>query len=250
MSLGERVPLETALVRVWRGDVPVGAGFLAGPAHVLTAAHVVSDALGSVSEQMPSAGSLITVDFPLLAPERRQLAEVVAWRPPVPGLGMDIAGLRLLEPPPEGARPLVLSRRRAGLNGPLVMVGFPRGLELGTWVYGREGGPVATGWVEIESDPTRQATLAPGFSGTPVWSPATDAVVGMVGYKVTGAGSKIGYMVPVDALLTAWPDLVDLIEQRAPFARCAHSASRMPNCSMDATSWSSRSSIGFARRYR
>ncbi|WP_405967297.1 trypsin-like peptidase domain-containing protein [Streptomyces sp. NBC_00015] len=225
MSAGERVPLEAALVRVWRGDFLVGAGFLAGPAHVLTAAHVVTDALGlpparasaTAPGQAPPAGSSVTVDFPLLAPGLRRAAEVVAWHSPVPGRGTDVAGLRLLDPAPDGARPLVLRRRRGGLNGLLVMVGFPRGLELGTWVYGREGGPVATGWVEIESDPARQAVLAPGFSGTPVWSPDADAVVGMVGYKVSGAGSKIGYMMPVDTLLAAWPELTGVIEQRSPF---------------------------------
>ncbi|MFJ9018467.1 trypsin-like peptidase domain-containing protein [Streptomyces sp. NPDC102259] len=225
MGSGERVPLEAALVRIWRGDFLVGAGFLAGPAHVLTAAHVVTDALGlppaqasaATPEQAPPVGSSVTLDFPLLAPGLRRAAEVVAWHPPVPGRGTDVAGLRLLDPAPDGARPLVLRRRRGGLNGLLVMVGFPRGLELGTWVYGREGGPVATGWVEIESDPTRQAVLAPGFSGTPVWSPDADAVVGMVGYKVSGAGSKIGYMMPVDTLLAAWPELTGVIEQRSPF---------------------------------
>ena len=212
MGSGEPVPLEAALVRVWRGDLLMGAGFLAGPAHVLTAAHVVTDALGLGAEEVPAADRQVTVDFPLLAPERRQAAEVVAW-----GQDADVAGLRLLGAAPGGARPLVLRRRRSGLNGLLVMVGFPRGLELGTWVYGREGGLVATGWVEIESDPTRQAVLAPGFSGTPVWSPDADAVVGMVGYKVSGAGSKIGYMMPVDTLLGTWPDLEQVIEQRSPF---------------------------------
>ncbi|MFH0174861.1 trypsin-like peptidase domain-containing protein [Streptomyces cacaoi] len=225
MASGERVPLEAALVRVWRGDFLVGAGFLAGPAHVLTAAHVVTDALelppaeaaAAAPGQALPAGSSVTLDFPLLAPGLHRAAEVVAWHSPVPGRGTDVAGLRLLDPAPDGARPLVLRRRRGGLNGLLVMVGFPRGLELGTWVYGREGGLVATGWVEIESDPTRQAVLAPGFSGTPVWSPDADAVVGMVGYKVSGAGSKIGYMMPVDTLLAAWPELTGVIEQRSPF---------------------------------
>ncbi|MGW2083021.1 nSTAND1 domain-containing NTPase [Streptomyces sp. NPDC001939] len=97
------------------------------------------------------------------------------------------------------------------------MVGFPRGLELGTWVHGRQGGPVATGWVEIESDPARQAMLAPGFSGAPVWSTDADAAVGMVGYRVTGAGTKIGYMLPVDMLLEAWPELAEVIERRVPY---------------------------------
>ncbi len=217
MSSGGRSPLEVALVRVWRGDVPMGAGFMAGPTQVLTAAHLIADVLGLSPGDAPADGATVVVDFPLLAPDRRLTAEVVAWRPPGTEPGGDVAGLRLLEPAPVGARPVVLSRRGGAAADQLVMVGFPRGLELGTWVYGRRGGPVATGWVEIESDPTRQATLAPGFSGTPVWSPDTDAVVGMVVYKVTGAQAKIGYMVLVDALLTAWPELVEVIERHPPY---------------------------------
>ena len=70
--------------------------------------------------------------------------------------------LRLLDPAPVGARPLVLSRRRGDLAGPLVMVGFPRGLELGCWAYGRLGGPVATGWIEIGG---QRQTLAEAVAG-------------------------------------------------------------------------------------
>lgn len=211
------MPLETALVRVWRDDAPMGAGFLAGPTHLLTAAHVVADALGATADEQAPIGATVSVDFPMLAPGQRLRAEVTAWRPPVPGQGTDIAGLLMRDPLPDGARPLVLSRRRPGLDGSLVMVGFPRGLEHGEWVHGRPGGPVATGWVEIESDPARQAMITPGFSGAPVWSMEADAAVGMVGYKVSGAGTKIGYMMPVNLLLAAWPELAGIIEQRVPF---------------------------------
>ncbi|MFD5394115.1 trypsin-like peptidase domain-containing protein [Streptomyces sp. NPDC127097] len=211
------MPLEAGLVRIWDGDEPVGAGFLAGPRHLVSAAHVVAGVLGLSADETPPEGASVSLDFPLLAPGRRQLADIVAWRPPVPEDGTDVVGLRLREPPPADARPLVLSRRHGELDGSLVMVGFPRGLELGTWVHGRQGGPVATGWVEIESDPARQAMLAPGFSGAPVWSTDADAAVGMVGYRVTGAGTKIGYMLPVDMLLAAWPELAEVIERRVPY---------------------------------
>lgn len=222
MSSDDRMPLEAALVRIWRDDVPVGAGFLAGPAHLLSAAHVVADALGGADEERPPVGVPVLVDFPLLAPQARLVAEVVAWQPPVPGAGSDVAGLRLCDPVPDGARPLVLRRRRGGTDPgtadrSLVMVGFPRGLEHGIWVRGRQGGPVATGWVEIEGDPAHEAMLRPGFSGAPVWSTEAAGAVGMVGYRVTGAGEVIGYMIPVDALLAAWPELATAIEERDPY---------------------------------
>lgn len=211
-----RVPLEAALVRVWRGNTPVGAGFLAGPREVLTAAHVVADALG-----VPADGARpderLDVDFPLLDPDRRIPAVVVAWAPVDERMRGDVAGLRLLAPPPDGAAPLVLVRADGATSDQLIMVGFPRGLELGSWVYGRRGGRVATGWVEINSEPGREATLDPGFSGSPVWAPELDAAVGMVAQRVRGAPPKIGYFITVDMVLSAWPELVDVIERRPPF---------------------------------
>ncbi|MGY0233869.1 nSTAND1 domain-containing NTPase [Longispora urticae] len=216
MSGAGRVPLEAALVRVWSGDTSVGAGFLAGPRHILTAAHVVAGAVG-VPPEGPAPTEHVLVDFPLLAPGVRCAAEVVAWSPVGADLTGDVAGLRLVGPPPEGARPLVLTRYGGLSDDQLVMVGFPRGLEIGSWIYGRPGGPVATGWVEIESDPARGATIERGFSGAPVWHPGLDAVVGMVVRKVGGAPPKIGYMIPVGALLAAWPEVERVIERASPF---------------------------------
>ncbi|NUT52957.1 MAG: ATP-binding protein, partial [Saccharothrix sp.] len=117
----------------------------------------------------------------------------------------------------DGAAPLVLRRSGGATPDQLVMVGFPRRLELGSWVYGRRGGPVATGWVELHREPGREATLEPGFSGTPVWGPELDAAVGMVVRRISGAPPKIGYMVTVDAVLSAWPELAGVIEREPPF---------------------------------
>jgi hypothetical protein len=211
-----RIPLEAALVRVWRGNSPVGAGFLAGPHEILTAAHVIADALDAPADGPKPAGR-VELDFPLLAPDRRLTAETVAWSAVDDDLRGDIAGLRLLDPAPEGAAPLVLTRRSGLAPDQLIMVGFPRKLELGSWIHGRRGGPVATGWVEIHSEPGREATLEPGFSGTPVWGPELDAAVGMVARRVTGAPPKIGYMITVDTMLAAWPDLEQVIERVPPF---------------------------------
>ncbi|MGW1061476.1 nSTAND1 domain-containing NTPase [Micromonospora rubida] len=211
-----RIPIEAALVRIWKGDIPVGAGFLAGPTHLLTAAHVVATALGCPADGDPPTDA-VEVDFPLLAPGRRLTAEVVAWQPVAPEHTGDVAGLRLLSPPPPGARPLTFARHRSLSDAQLVMVGFPAALRMGGWVYGRTGGAVATGWVEILSDDRRPSTLEKGFSGSPVWDTEVDAVIGMVVQKASGTPPRIGYLLPTDRLLPAWPELARVAEGESPF---------------------------------
>ncbi|WP_405096138.1 trypsin-like peptidase domain-containing protein [Micromonospora sp. NBC_01412] len=211
-----RIPIEAALVRIWKGDIPVGAGFLAGPTHLLTAAHVVATALGCPADGDPPTDA-VEVDFPLLAPGRRLAAEVVAWQPVAPEHTGDVAGLRLLSPPPPGARPLTFARHRSLSDAQLVMVGFPAALRMGGWVYGRTGGAVATGWVEILSDDRRPSTLEKGFSGSPVWDTEVDAVIGMVVQKASGTPPRIGYLLPTDRLLPAWPELARVAEGESPF---------------------------------
>ncbi|WP_320064129.1 trypsin-like peptidase domain-containing protein [Micromonospora sp. RTGN7] len=216
MDGARRIPIEAALVRLWKGGTPAGAGFLAGPSHLLTAAHVVATALGCPADGDPPAG-VVEVDFPLLDPGRRLTAEVVAWQPVAPEHTGDVAGLRLLSPPPPGARALTFARHRSLSDAQLVMVGFPAALTMGSWVYGRTGGAVATGWVEILSDGRRPSTLEKGFSGSPVWDTELDAVIGMVVQKALGAPPRIGYLLPTDRLLPVWPELARVAEGESPF---------------------------------
>ncbi|VVJ18364.1 Uncharacterised protein [Amycolatopsis camponoti] len=169
------------------------------------------------ADPLPNGTFCVMVDFPLLKPGFRMSATVVAWSPVDELRRGDVAGLRLLDSPPNGAAPLVLTRSNRLTQDQLIMVGFPRGLELGSWIYGRRGGRVATGWVEILSEPGRESALEPGFSGAPVWVPELDAAIGMVAQRVRGAPPKIGYMITTDALLSDWPRLADVIERRPPF---------------------------------
>lgn len=39
----------------------------------------------------------------------------------------------------------------------------------------------------------------------------------MVSYRVTCAGTKIGYMLPVERLLEAWPELAEVVERCTPY---------------------------------
>src|ERR671915_13812 len=93
--LNSEFELKPCIVRIWRstGEV-VGAGFLVGERHVLTCAHVVAEALGIAQEQVDPPEESILLDFPLLAPEKHLIAQVVVWQPPRPDGRGDIAGLQ------------------------------------------------------------------------------------------------------------------------------------------------------------
>jgi hypothetical protein len=101
------VALQSALVRVWNSDNQIiGAGFLVTESHILTCAHVVSDALDLPRQEMPA--NPVQLDFPFVAPGQKVTAVVTLWQPKRPDGTGDIAGLALQTSPPDGVRPLRL----------------------------------------------------------------------------------------------------------------------------------------------
>src|SRR5262245_64381660 len=58
--------LVAAVVRIRRGGVGIGAGFLAAPGKVLTCAHVVAEALNLKGTPTEPPSAELELDFPLL----------------------------------------------------------------------------------------------------------------------------------------------------------------------------------------
>src|SRR5215469_15997886 len=96
--------VEASLVRIRTADGGVvGAGFLVGERHILTCAHVISQALGLAKTPVDPPQGLISLDFPLVAPRTILKSRVVQWFPPQPDGRGDIAGLELQGEPPSRA---------------------------------------------------------------------------------------------------------------------------------------------------
>ncbi|MGO1051930.1 nSTAND1 domain-containing NTPase [Crossiella sp. CA198] len=165
-----------------------GTGFLVTSELALTCAHVLGEQ------------DSITLDFPLLDGDSTVSARVVAAMAEA-----DIAVLRLDAAPP-GAVPARLSREPVRWGAQVRVFGFPPELEHGVWVAAELRAATAAGWVQIESAPGRRR-VGPGFSGSPVYSPAADGVVGMVVAAERGAGTTTAYVLPVTALLAADPGI-------------------------------------------
>ncbi|MCK2241712.1 MULTISPECIES: trypsin-like peptidase domain-containing protein [unclassified Crossiella] len=178
-----------SIVRILDAEGAVaGTGFLVTSELALTCAHVLGEQ------------DSITLDFPLLDGDSTVSARVVAAVAEA-----DIAVLRLDVTPP-GAVPSRLSREPVRWGEQVRVFGFPPELEHGVWVAAELRAATAAGWVQIESAPGRRR-VGPGFSGSPVYSPAAGGVVGMVVAAERGAGTTTAYVLPVAALLAADPGI-------------------------------------------
>jgi len=211
--------VEASLVRIRTAEGKVvGAGFLVGERHILTCAHVISQALGLANAPVDPPQGLISLDFPLVAPRTLLTASVVQWCPPQPDGRGDIAGLELQSEPPAGAETVHFAFAQDVWEHPFRAFGFPAGYDDGVWATGRLLGRQATDWVMIEDVKAQGFGVVPGFSGTPVWDTQAQSVVGMVVAASRPADTKAAFVIPLDVLVAAWPLItVPLGEPRNPY---------------------------------
>lgn len=213
---------ETATVRVrlWVEGHPAtaGLGLLVGAGRVVTCAHVVNTALGrrQGEQAAPGESDVVQVEFPLLPGAPVRDARVVAWQPPC-GAGLsggDVAGLALTEDAPSGAVP---ARFMAAVPAP------------GTWlrVFGYPGDPPRPGGAFVDVDLKGQVTglmlqvesrsgqtikAQPGFSGSPVWNPATGEAAGLLqSAPQAGEPQRDAYLLPPEAIAAEWEDPFDYL---------------------------------------
>ncbi|MFI0479567.1 trypsin-like peptidase domain-containing protein [Actinomadura sp. 9N215] len=192
-----------------RGAV-IGTGFLVGPRHVLTCAHVVAAALGASDRAAEAPDGPILVDFPLLGVSRMPLAgTVAAWSPVAADGGGDIAGLLLEATAPDGAEPVQLMDVEEPWGLVFRTFGFPRGSRDGDWAGGVLADVQATGWLQIESRRQTGRRVQPGYSGAPVWIEALQGVGGMVVAADQGGADRVAYVIPTGTLVAAWPELLE-----------------------------------------
>jgi tetratricopeptide (TPR) repeat protein len=194
----------TGIVRVFGADeAVVGAGFLAAAdGCILTCAHVVAGALGLRPVPQDLLEAEVQVDFPLVAPARVLTARVVHWQ-----AAEDIAGLQLLDAPPERARPVPLAEADDPWGHAFRVFGFPAGYPNGVWASGRLLAREATGWLQIEDTKQTGYFVAPGFSGGPVWDETLAGVVGMIVAAEMRPGIRAAFCIPVEKLAESWPAL-------------------------------------------
>src|SRR5712692_5054975 len=198
--------LDTSLVRIRTADGRVvGAGFLVGDRHILTCAHVVSQALNLPDHSLNPPQGVVSLDFPLVSPRTLLTASVVQWCPPLSDGRGDIAGLELQCDPPAGAEVVHFAPAEDVWEHAFRAFGFPAGYDDGVWATGHLLGRQATDWVMIEDVKTQGFAVAPGFSGTPVWDTQLQGVEGMVVAASRSTDTKTAFVIPLAVLAVAWP---------------------------------------------
>ena len=202
--------LESSVVRIYsnKGNV-IGAGFLVSHKHILSCAHVVAQALGIRRDTTELPNGEVYLDFPRVAAGQKLTARVVFWRPVNPlDFEEDIAGLELVSPLPDEARPVRLVTAEDFSGHEFQSFGFPKGNPNGTWAYGALRDRIANGWVQVEGVAQTGYRLEPGFSGTPIWDKELQGVAGMaVSADPDRPEVKAAFIIPTDVLVKAWHEL-------------------------------------------
>ena len=212
----------TAIARIYRTHTNgittvVGAGFLVDNRHLLTCAHVVTEALGISRDTQEPPTETIQLDFPLIAPGQKVKAKVVFWQPVnPPQVGEDIAGLHLEDAPPTGVSAVQLVTPSDYWGHSFRIFGFPQGHDVGVWATGELRDAQATEWIQMEAIQVPGYQVEPGFSGAPVWDDSLQGVAGMaIAAERKREGVKAAFMIPTKVLVQTWSLLSQRVQQPA-----------------------------------
>jgi len=194
-------------VRIWRGEVAVGSGFVVGPRHVMTCAHVVADALpgerGRLLGCREAPDAPVKMDM-LLAPGHFFHGRVLpaAWHPEIGEECEEIDDIAVLELI-EGALPaqaLPVGKAREVREGDwIVGLGVAPKLASGVAIRGRFQENLHNRFL-IHAEAVDEAAR-PGCSGAAAWNSSRQGLAGMVAEMQQ---AQTGRVIPVDLLDGIW----------------------------------------------
>jgi len=219
--------LESSLVRILKNPanrMPEGAGVYIGRRQVLTCTHVVRAVVQNMEHDT------VFLDFPLLESRGPFAAKVVPGRYFEINLTPDInqpediclLEIDLGEKLSDNLKPAEFIETDHGFSDRTVRTcGFPELHAEGEHAEGRLKGPTARGWIQLDADLTSR-TVAPGYSGAPVWDKQADKAAGIIVSRSDRAGKVVAYMIPAVQLAQLAPHILTP-RSDAP-AGCLHSS--------------------------
>lgn len=187
-------------------NIVVGSGFLAGPHHVLTCAHVVNAALGraEMDGEVPPAEARVSLDLPHIG-LMGLASSVSAWFPPREGAALEAAPLSDIAVLELGAVPAISPYALAEQvppDTPLRATGFPEGSDHGEDTRITAGLPTTYKWLAVDTGRNVGAFVRRGYSGGPAFVLRATIVAGMV---VARDLNDRAYLIPHDLLAEALP---------------------------------------------
>ena len=198
-----------------------GAGFVISDRYVMTCAHVVCYALSIDVKTLEPPSGEIYFKLPLIDDNEEYRAKVVnrAWYAVESNQELeDIAVLEVIEEYRAKLSAIRSEERIASfqdskeLGNRFRAFGFPTGAEhTGSWARGDIVGKAVGCLVQVQGNSNDGQRIEPGFSGTAIWNKNLDAIIGMaVRQKPRDPRSKIGFMIPSEYLVKAWPPLEEI----------------------------------------
>lgn len=211
MTLDPVAALTPALFRIWTADASgasVGAGFLVTKTFGCTCAHVVAQAVHGNKANRTFPTAAVWLDFPFQQ-SRRIKARVHEGGWHYVGERTDLCILEILEGELAelAARPVPLVSA-AEPSGPLHVYGFINANGEGVWTTIRAGLVRHDGLTQCAVESIVGYPIAGGFSGTPVWSPALCAVVGMISMGEKSPNVKEGSYLSTGGIYEQVPSLI------------------------------------------
>lgn len=183
-------PIDRALVRIFSADKKrtAGVGVLVTETLVLTCAHVVE----------ANERGFVTITFPRVDDSQQLLAYV--WEK---NAARDVAVLELRErdhaQPPPNAQPVWLSDTGDLWNEPFRVFGFPQSNTAGGWSTGSMLGRDAQNRIQLGGN-SEGYPIQKGFSGSPVWHPKQQRVIGLVTQTEQTPGVFVSLAIPAEDL--------------------------------------------------
>jgi hypothetical protein len=205
-------------VRILGADgTPVGSGVLVAGGRVLTCAHVVQGALELADLETP-AGRQLVVGHPGSLTAGVSHASVLpqGWAPPDQERA-DVAVLELSGPAPADCVPARLRPCGPARGRTVRVFGQTAPASPGLWVTARllGAGGLSPDWIQLDSPDAADARVQGGYSGAGVVDGDGD-VIGIVVAARRPAGSRIAWMIPVEAVLRYCPLLADAVHGAPP----------------------------------
>jgi len=174
----------------------VGTGFLVAANYVLTCAHVVQAAI----EGIEPMGATVKIKFPF-ADDTTYTAEVIFYELDQTTYGDDAAVLYLSDPVPPSIQPMPLGSLRQYDNGEVKSFGFPSGEASGLNLTAITEGQINGGWIQLRAPGVTGIAVEEGASGSPVWCPVINKVVGMmVARDASRETARVGFILPTEKL--------------------------------------------------